>query len=149
MTWFYLLAALLLGAALSVQVGINAQLRTAIGHPVVAAAASFVVGTIGLLLVIVAIRPGIPGVAQMARVPWWQWTGGLLGAIYVAAAIVLAPRLGAAALLATIVAGQMMASLVLDHYGLFGFPVQPVSPLRISAVAMIIGGVLLLQAARA
>ena len=149
MTWFYLLAALLLGAALSVQVGINAQLRTAIGHPVVAAAASFVVGTIGLLLVIVAIRPGIPAVAQMARVPWWQWTGGLLGAIYVAAAIVLAPRLGAAALLATIVAGQMMASLVLDHYGLFGFPVQPVSPLRISAVAMIIGGVLLLQAARA
>jgi transporter family-2 protein len=147
--WLLLLAALLLGAALSVQVGVNAQLRQAIGHPVLAAAASFVVGTVGLLLVLAAVRPKVPGVAQLARVPWWQWTGGLLGAVYVAAAIVLAPRLGAAALLATIVAGQMLASLVLDHYGLFGFPVQAVSPLRVLAVAMIMGGVLLLQAARA
>lgn len=149
MIWFLLLVALLLGAALSVQVGINAQLRTAIGHPVIAATASFVVGTIGLLLVTMVVRPTLPGTAQLARVPWWQWTGGLLGAAYVAAAIVLAPKLGAAALLATIVAGQMTASLLLDHYGLFGFPVQPVSPLRVAAVAMIIGGVLLLQAARA
>lgn len=144
-----LLVALLLGAALSVQVGVNAELRTTIGHPIVAATASFVVGTIGLLLVAVVVRPAIPGSAQLARIPWWQWTGGLLGAAYVAAAIVLAPKLGAAALLATIVAGQMTASLLLDHYGLFGFPVQPVSPLRVVAVAMIIGGVLLLQAARA
>lgn len=149
MIWLYLLAALGLGAALSVQVGVNAELRGSIGHPVVAAAASFVVGTVGLLLVIVALRPRLPGVAQLAGVPWWQWTGGLLGATYVAAAIVLAPKLGAAALLASIVAGQMLASLLLDHYGWFGFPVQPVAPLRVAAVAMIIGGVLLLQAARA
>jgi transporter family-2 protein len=149
MIWLSLLAALLLGGALSVQVGINAQLRTAIGHPVVAAAASFVVGTIGLLLVIAAVRPGLPSWTQLTRVPWWQWTGGLLGALYVAAAIVLAPRLGAAALLATIVAGQMLASLILDHFGLFGFPVQSVSALRVLAVTLIIGGVLLLQVARA
>jgi len=148
-TWLLLLVALLLGAALSVQVGVNAELRTALGHPLVAATASFIVGTIGLLLVMVVLRPAVPGAAQLARVPWWQWTGGLLGAVYVAAAIVLAPKLGAAALLATIVAGQMMASLLLDHYGLFGFPVQPVSTLRVVAVALIIGGVLLLQAARA
>ncbi len=149
MIWLYLLAALGLGAALSVQVGINAELRSTLGHPVVAAAASFIVGTIGLVLVLVAMRTGVPTTNQLARVPWWQWTGGLLGATYVAAAIVLAPKLGAAALLATIVAGQMLASLLLDHYGWFGFPVQPVAPLRVIAVAMIIGGVLLLQAARA
>lgn len=149
MTWLLLLLALLLGGALSVQVGVNAQLRVAIGHPILAATASFVIGTVGLLLVLAAVRPTVPGWAQVARIPWWQWTGGLLGALYVAAAIVLAPRLGAAALLATIVAGQMLASLVLDHFGLFGFPVQPVSVLRVLAVVLIIGGVLLLQAAKA
>ncbi len=149
MTWIYLLVALLLGGALSVQVGVNSQLRAAIGHPVIAAIASFLIGTMGLLLVAVAVRPPLPGLNQLARVPWWQWTGGLLGALYIVAAIVLAPRLGAAALLASIVAGQMLTSLVLDHFGLFGFPVQPVSPMRVAAVVLIIAGVLLLQASKA
>lgn len=148
MIWLQLLAALLLGVALSVQVGVNAQLRGGLGHPLVAATASFLVGTIGLLLVTAAVRPSLPAVGQLSRVPWWQWTGGLLGAVYIASAIVLAPRLGAAAMLATIVAGQMAASLVLDHFGWLGFPVQPVSPLRVVAVLLILSGVLLLQTSR-
>ncbi len=148
MIWFQLLAALLLGVALSIQVGVNAELRTGLGHPVLAATVSFLIGTLGLLLVTVAIRPALPGAAQLVRVPWWQWTGGLLGALYVISAIVLAPKLGAAAMLAAIVAGQMAASLLLDHFGLLGFPVQPVSPLRVFAVLLILAGVLLLQVAR-
>lgn len=148
MTWILLLAALGLGVALSVQVGVNALLRQGLGHPMLAAAMSFLVGTVGLALVSVAVRAGLPTAAQVARVPWWHWSGGLLGAVYVASAIVLAPKLGAATLLAAIVAGQMLASLVLDHYGLLGFPVQPVSALRLLAVVLIIGGVLLLQASR-
>jgi transporter family-2 protein len=146
MIWFQLLAALLLGVALSIQVGVNAELRAGLGHPVLAATVSFLIGTLGLLLVTVAIRPALPGATQL--VPWWQWTGGLLGALYVISAIVLAPKLGAAAMLAAIVAGQMAASLLLDHFGLLGFPVQPVSPLRVFAVLLILAGVLLLQVAR-
>jgi transporter family-2 protein len=148
MIWFQLLAALLLGVALSIQVGVNAELRAGLGHPVLAATVSFLIGTLGLLLVTVAIRPALPGATQLVRVPWWQWTGGLLGALYVISAIVLAPKLGAAAMLAAIVAGQMAASLLLDHFGLLGFPVQPVSPLRVFAVLLILAGVLLLQVAR-
>ena len=149
MTWILLAVALLLGMALSVQVGVNALLRGGLGHPMLAATASFVVGTVGLALVTLAIRPGMPAAGQLARIPWYQWSGGLLGAVYVASAIVLAPRLGAATLLAAIVAGQMLASLALDHYGLLGFPVQPVTPSRVVAVLLIIGGVILLQAQRA
>lgn len=148
MIWLQLFAALLLGVALSVQVGVNAELRGGLGHPLVAATVSFLVGTLGLLLVTAAFRPALPAAGQLARLPWWQWTGGLLGAVYIASAIVLAPKLGAAALLATIVAGQMAASLVLDHFGWLGFPVQPVSPLRVLAVLLILAGVLLLQASR-
>jgi len=149
MTWVLLGAALVLGAALAVQVGVNSLLRGGLGHPMLAATLSFVIGTVGLGLVTLAVRPALPAPGQLVRIPWWQWSGGLLGALYVASAIVLAPRLGAATLLAAIVAGQMIASLALDHYGLLGFPVQPISAGRVLAVALIIAGVLLLQAQRA
>ena len=65
--------------------------------------------------------------APISAIPWYQWTGGLFGAFYIAAAVVLAPRLGAAALIASIVAGQMIASLVLDTRGWAGFAQQPLT----------------------
>lgn len=149
MSWLLLAVAVLIGVVLPVQVGVNAQLRVGVGHPMVAATLSFAVGTLGLLAVTAVLRPGLPAVSAMARIPWWTWTGGLLGALYIASTIVLAPKLGAAALLAAIVAGQMLASLVLDHFGLLGFPVLPVTPVRVAAVLLIIIGVLMLQVPKA
>lgn len=148
MIWLLLGIAVLLGIALPAQVGVNAQLRVGLGHPLVAATASFAVGTLALLIVTLVARPGMPAAGQVIRLPWWQWTGGILGAIYIASTIVLAPRLGAAALLAAIVAGQMLASLVLDHFGLLGYPVVSISPWRVVGVLLIIGGVLLVQVPR-
>jgi len=148
MIWLLLGIAVLLGVALPAQVGVNAQLRIGLGHPLVAATVSFAVGTLALLAVTLVARPGMPSTQQLIRLPWWQWTGGVLGAIYIAATIILAPRLGAAALLAAIVAGQMLASLVLDHFGLLGFPVVPVSWWRVVGIALIFGGVLLVQVPR-
>jgi transporter family-2 protein len=74
-----------------------------------------------------------------------QWSGGIIGALYVLAAVVLAPRLGAGTLVAAVVAGQMITSLVLDHYGLIGFPVHPLSAVRFIGAALIIMGVVLIQ----
>lgn len=148
MTWLLLGLAVLLGVVLPIQVGVNAQLRAGMGDATVATTVSFIVGTIGLLVAVALMRPVLPGTAALGRLPWWTWTGGLLGALYILGTIVLAPKLGAAALLAAIVAGQMVASLMLDHYGLLGFPVAPVSPLRILAVLLIVAGVLLLQLPR-
>lgn len=149
MIWILLFLAVLLGVALPVQVGVNAQLRVGVGHPMVAATLSFAVGTLGLLAVTALLRPGLPAAGAALRMPWWTWTGGLLGALYIASTIILAPKLGAAALLAAIVAGQMLASLVLDHFGLLGFPVLPISPMRVAAVLLIIIGVLMLQVPKA
>ena len=61
------------------------------------------------------------------------------------ATIVLAPRLGAATLVAAVVAGQMLASVLLDQYGLVGFPVHPLSALRLLGAGLVIGGVMLIQ----
>jgi transporter family-2 protein len=140
-----LLLALLAGALLPVQTGINLQLRVALGQPIVAALVSFVVGTVGLAILVAALRAPVPVADAWDRSAWWHWVGGLLGAVYIVAAIVLAPRLGAATLVAALVAGQMVASLLIDHYGWVGFTVHPVNPLRILGAALVVGGVVLVQ----
>ena len=73
------------------------------------------------------------------------WTGGALGAYFVAATIFLAPKLGATTMVALLLAGQMVASLALDHFGLLGYPIHPVSLGRIAGVVMIAGGVMLVR----
>ena len=139
------LLAFLLGVLLPVQAGINAQLRLTLGEPLSAALASFLVGTAGLAIGAVLARAPLPLGTAWAQSPWWHWVGGLIGAVYVAGAIVLAPRLGAATLIAAVVAGQMITSLVLDQFGWVGFPVHEVTPVRLLGAVLIIGGVVLVQ----
>jgi transporter family-2 protein len=141
--WPHLIAALV-GAGLTVQVGMNATVRLAVGSPMLAAIVNFVVGLAGLI--IVALASGArwtPGSA--ATVPAWAWFGGLLGAAYVASTTVLGPRLGAAALLALTLAGQMAAALAVDHYGVIGFPQSPLTASRLLGAALLVAGVLLIM----
>jgi transporter family-2 protein len=140
--WPHLLAALV-GAGLTVQVGMNSTVRLAIGSPVIATIVNFTVGLAALVLLAIASGARMtPGSA--ATVPAWAWFGGVLGATYVAATTVLGPRLGAAALLALTLAGQMVAALVVDHFGVIGFPQNPVTPARLLGAALLVAGVLLI-----
>jgi transporter family-2 protein len=134
---------LLVGALLALQAGVNTQLRVALGDPGLAALVSFLVGTLVLALLALAQRPGLPDAATLARVPWWAWGGGALGAIYVATVTIIAPRLGAASLTILVVAGQLAMSLVLDHFGLVGFARRPLDPGRAAGVALVLAGALL------
>ena len=142
-TWAYLLFALAAGAMLPIQFGINAQLATWVGGSVRAAFVSFVVGAVALLLAVLVTARDWPDRAGEA--PWWVWTGGLLGAFYVLGSIVTAPKLGAATLVALILAGQATASLLVDHFGWVGFEEQPVSVLRVAGILLLAGGVALVR----
>ena len=145
MRFALLLLALLAGVALTVQVGLNAQLRTWTVDPVLATLASFLVGSATLLLYALAVRAELPAAGRLAAAPWWVWGGGVLGAGYVLATIVLAPRLGPGVLFGAVVAGQMAAAVVVEHYGWLGFQAHPVNAARLAGVAMIVGGVVLLR----
>ena len=134
---------LFVGALLALQAGVNAQLRTGLGDAGLAALVSFVVGTLGLVLLVAVQRPALPDAAALARLPWWYWVGGALGAIYVAVVTVVAPRLGAATLTMLVVAGQLAMSLALDHFGLVGFPRRPLDLGRATGVALVLAGALL------
>lgn len=141
-----ILLAILVGIALPVQAGVNAQLRATLGHPLTTAFASFLTGTLALGLVLVLARIPIPAARVAAQAPAWQWVGGVLGAGYIAAAVVMAPRLGAATMIASVVAGQMLASLLLDHFGWVGFSQHAITPARLVGAALVILGVRLIQA---
>jgi transporter family-2 protein len=141
----YLLLAILAGAMLPVQTGVNVQLRGLIGHPITAALVSFLVGSAGLAAAAVVARAPLTLGGAWARSEWWHWSGGLLGAVYIVGTIVLAPRLGAATLVAALVAGQMIMSLVIDQYGWVGFAEHPISPLRLLGAAFVVGGVVLVN----
>lgn len=140
-----LLAAATVGAFLSIQAGVNAQLRVGLGHPVTTAVVSFVVGLAALVVWAIAVGAPFPLAAAWNRTAWWQWIGGLFGAAYIAAMVMLAPRLGAATLIAAVVAGQMVASIVLDHFGWVGFAQHPISVPRFIGALLVIGGVALIQ----
>jgi bacterial/archaeal transporter family-2 protein len=139
----YLLA-LAVGVGLSVQVGMNVTLRAVLASPMVAALVSFLVGSLALLVLVLTTGVSWPARAQISAVPAWAWFGGAFGALYVASSIVVGTRLGAAALLALIVLGQLVASLVLDHFGWLGFAQHPLNLTRMLGAALLFCGVLLI-----
>ena len=137
--------ALVAGAALSVQAGVNANLARYAGRAEWAAFVSFAVGLLGLGTWLAALRLAPPHAATLARAPGWAWTGGLIGAFYVSATVLLTPRLGVAATLALAVAGQMAAAVLLDHFGLLGLAARPVNATRVLGGALLVVAVALLR----
>ncbi|WP_163577246.1 DMT family transporter [Halomonas faecis] len=143
--WFHFIIVLAAGAMLPMQAGINAGLARGWGHPLWAAAISFGVGTLALLGAAVTARLAVPNWQQLADIPAWSWSGGVLGAFYVTVMVIFAPKLGAATLLALVVAGQMLASTLLDHFGALGFPQHSISLPRLLGVVLLFLGVLLIR----
>jgi bacterial/archaeal transporter family-2 protein len=140
MTWLYAGLALLSGAALAVQVGLNNGLRERMGQPISAAFISFATGTLALFAFALALRPDWPKASSLAGSPWWIWLGGVVGASYIMLTITFSNRLGAAGWLGVVVTGQILTSVLLDHFGLVGFAAHPVSPWRVVGVGLLLAG---------
>lgn len=133
--------ALFIGMLLPLQALINASLGKQTTGPLFASLASFAVGSLVLCVWWLASKPSLD-LTILARVPWWAWTGGLIGAVYVAGATMLIPRMGAASLICVVVFGQVIGSLLLDHFGVLHAR-TPIDPLRIVGALLVVGGALL------
>src|SRR5262245_7274809 len=94
MIWIFLLGALAAGMLVPVQAGINVDLKSLVGHPVLAATLQFFVGAAVLTAVLIAMRVPWPEMAKLSSAPWWVWMGGICGATYIVMVIFLSPRLG-------------------------------------------------------
>ena len=143
MNW--ILVALAAGGVIAVQAAVNSRLGRELGSPALATLASFVIGTLLVLIYCAVVRAALPATAVLLRVPIWAWMGGLLGVFYVAAIIVTTPKLGVGAMVGLTVAGQMAMALALDHSGMLGLERHPISPGRVAGMALLIAGVVLLK----
>ncbi len=137
---------ILAGALLAAQAPINAQLARGLGLPVAAAAISFFAGALvlGIVTLVVTRSQGI-SLDWKAPAAWLFVTGGLLGGGYVTIAVVVVPRVGAAALMAFLVAGQLLAGVVLDRIGFLGMAVREVSLGRLTGAGLLMAGALLIR----
>ena len=142
---FPMILAVAAGVSLVVQQALNANLRYALNSAAWSGLMSYLVGVICMAAFALALRDPIPSASVAARIPWWAWSGGLFGAIFIALAIFLIPKLGAATFIALLVAGQMLCSLAFDHFGLLGIPVHPASLVRLAGAAFLILGVVLIR----
>lgn len=140
-----LLLAVIAGAVVPFQSAINANLGRGLGHPLWATLASLLVSILVLLPVILALRLPLPSLGFITKAPLWMWTGGAFGVCFISLALVLLPKLGASGFIALAMAGQILASLLLDHFGLFGLVERQLTAPRLLGVLMLIGGVVLIQ----
>lgn len=139
-----LLGLVLAGAATAFQAPINARLGAAVGSPINAAFVSFAVGTVALGIT-AALLNARPDMTLVRGLPAWAWIGGLCGCIFVASAAWGVPRYGAALVITLMVAGQLLAGLVLDHFGAFGVPRHPMNLGRLGGVVLVLIGVLMVR----
>ena len=142
---FLLGLAALTGVCISMQASANGSFRRNLGDPGIAAFFSICGTIVTAVALMVLFRPTFPPLAVIRATPWWNWIGGPLGALIVLAGATLAPRIGAAAFIASLVAGQLFCSLLLDHYGLMNLPQQSITAGRLMGAALVFVGVVLVK----
>ncbi|TIW02491.1 MAG: DMT family transporter [Mesorhizobium sp.] len=141
------LLGILSGAFIAIQAPINSQLARGLGLPVAAAAFSFLSGAIvlGIIAFAVVRLQGI-SLDWKAPAPWLFIAGGMLGGFYVTLSTILTPRIqGAAALMAFLVAGQLLAGMLIDRVGFLGVAVREISLGRVAGAVMLLAGALLIR----
>ncbi len=133
------------GISVVIQQALNANLRAELNSAAWSGFISYFIGIIFMVCLAAALRDPIPSATTIARVPWWAWSGGILGAIFVGISIVTIPKLGGAGYIALLVTGQMIAGLALDQFGWLGIPERQIDVPRMLGVALLIGGVVLIR----
>ncbi len=144
MKYILLLTAIFAGILIPLQAALNAKMARAIGDPIYASLISFGVGTVTLFIYSLITKVNLASIHQAGNVHWSVWIAGVIGALYVTAVIILAPKIGATLTFGLVIAGQLTIALALDHYGWLGLSVHPINWPRIGGILFIAVGVVLI-----
>jgi bacterial/archaeal transporter family-2 protein len=149
MAWtglLFTLVALVGGAMIALQAPINAEAASRLGHPIAAATMSFCVGTVLLIVLTLLFARSSTNLGALGTMPLYMLLGGgLLGALYVTVSLVLAPKIGIAAVMALGIAGQLTAALLLDRFGLFELMERELSLGRVGGAVLVLVGALMVR----
>jgi transporter family-2 protein len=145
MKYLPFLVLVLAGAALTTQSAVNSQLRGGLHSVMWVVLVSYLVGTLAAALVLVSTQASLPALADLRTIRWYQWTGGALGMVYIAAIVFSLQRVGAASLFALVVTGQLLTALLFDQLGLLGLVRSPLTLSRLAGALLLVAGAYLLN----
>ena len=139
------LLAILAGAIVPVQVGVNAVLDQQLKSPFFTSFIVFLVGAIGILISFFFTEETLPTVVTIKASSWWQWLGGLLGALYILSLIILSQYINIGLLTILALAGQLVMAIIVDHFGWFGAKVNPITYMKVLWLILIGFGIYLIK----
>jgi len=140
-----LVAALCAGGLVPVQGSINAHLSKGLNHPLQATFISFLGALVLLVVVLMVLHPVRPSLSQLRAIPPIYYTGGIYGVLFVTTLLVLTPHIGIASTVVATIVGQLILSVVLDHFGLFGLTRHPIGLTRVLGSAGLLVSLYLIQ----
>ena len=141
--WFLLVLAVFVGGIVPVQGVINAQLGRHLNSPLQASLMSFTGGWLLIALLCCFFGGGLPSLTNLRAAPTVLITGGVFGGVLVTSIILLMPRIGAGALMAGTITGQILFAMLLDHFGFLGTEVRSISSFKIAGCFCLAAGVYL------
>ena len=133
------------GACIALQASANGKLRDNLESPAWAAYFSICGTILTATLAMLLLRPALPSSERFQSTQWWNWIGGPLGTLIVLAGATLVRELGAAAFIALVVGGQLLCSLILDHYGLMGLLQRELTLGRVVGAVLVVVGVVCIK----
>lgn len=141
----YIFLALIAGCMIPFQSAINAGLGKSLQSPYFSALAVFIIAFLGISIYILASKQHVPQLSQFTNAPKWSYLGGVLGGIYILMIVLLAPKLGIGNVTVMVLLGQVMAAMLIDHFGLLGTTVHLISWKRLAGVFLMIAGIFLVK----
>ena len=141
----FILTALCAGGLVPVQGSINAHLSKGLNHPLQATFISFFGAVLLLVAVLTVLHPSLPSVSQLRSIPPIYYSGGIYGVLFVTTLLVLTPHIGIASTFVATIVGQLILSVILDHFGLFGLERHPVDLSRLIGSAGLLASLYLIQ----
>lgn len=145
MIFTFALVAIVIGTMMPLQAGLNAELTRNLMHPVLGAFVSLVIGAIAIGSVLV-FTDGFANIRRLSIAPPHLFLGGILSAVFVTSSMFLIPKMGATGMIAAFITGQLIGSIIIDHFGFLGVPVNTINITRVIGVILLsLGAFLVLR----
>jgi transporter family-2 protein len=144
MNYLWTILAFAIGCFIPFQGIITSNLSQKIQHPFGAAFVNFFGGMILFLFAMSLSSVALPTVKKVMTIPWYLFTGGIVGSVFIFGALFALPKIGASAFFGQIVLGQLLMTLIVDHFGVFGMPIHKIDSVRIIGVTLLIAGAFLI-----
>lgn len=143
--WIFILMPLLVGLCFPVMAASNGILGKSLGSPFIGTLAVFQLGSVLLLFIMFLTNSGFPSVTQMLSINWKVWLGGCIVILNLVTFTIVPGKIGITNMIVLFIAGQLIASVVAEHFGLLHFPVHLINWQRILGVFCLILGVILVK----